>query len=81
MDQSLKGRIADLVTFARNCNLGFGDLRDLVLKEWLSQELQKHGNNQCTTAAHLGIHRNTLHRLIERTGTSVRRHWKSRKSA
>ena len=41
----------------------------------LQQSLSRSGNNQSACAAKEGIHRNTLNRLAQRVGISIKRTW------
>ncbi len=45
------------------------------LREWLQQSLSRSGNNSERLRSQNGIHRNTLNRLAQRVGISIKRTW------
>jgi DNA-binding NtrC family response regulator len=75
----LRPTIAKLVETAIDSHIEVPELLNAVERECLEQLLALHGNNQCTVARVLGIHRNTMHRRLAAVGVDVtppRRNWK-----
>lgn len=64
MSNTVTRSIAELVTLARRTGEDVALVKDMLLREWLKQELKAQGGNQCKLAESLGVHRNTASRYL-----------------
>ena len=68
--------LQDVVKATREAGFTMRQGMDQFQKAWLKAELGAHEGNQCAVAEALGMHRNTLGRLMDRIGLG-RPAWRS----
>ena len=63
--------ILDAVKICQDEGLTYQRTKEVLLEAWLVMALKRFNFNQSKTADSLGMHRNTLSRLLEKAGVNV----------
>jgi DNA-binding NtrC family response regulator len=66
-------RAREVVREGFGCGASLEETLEHVKMFWLRATLAENGQNQCAAAESLGIHRDTLHRLMKRIGVRAER--------